>query len=61
MKRYDLMHQVNARGTFLVSKACIPHLKKAANPHVLMLSPPLDMSAEMVRAAMPPTPWPSTA
>ena len=44
MKRYDLMHQVNARGTFLTSKACIPHLKKAANPHVLMLSPPLDMS-----------------
>ncbi|MDQ2860595.1 MAG: NAD(P)-dependent oxidoreductase [Pseudomonadota bacterium] len=44
MKRYDLMQQVNARGTFLVSKACIPHLKAAANPHVLMLSPPLDMS-----------------
>lgn len=44
MKRYDLMNQVNARGTFLTSKACIPHLKKAANPHVLMLSPPLDMS-----------------
>ncbi|MFT4251103.1 MAG: NAD(P)-dependent oxidoreductase [Caulobacter sp.] len=44
MKRYDLMHQVNTRGTFLTSKACIPHLKKAANPHVLMLSPPLDMS-----------------
>jgi citronellol/citronellal dehydrogenase len=44
MKRYDLMHQVNARGTYLVSKACIPHLKQAANPHVLMLSPPLDMS-----------------
>ena len=60
MKRYDLMHQVNARGTFLVSKACIPHLKKAANPHVLMLSPPLDMKAEMVRAP-PPTPWRSTA
>lgn len=40
MKRYDLMHQVNARGTFLVSRACIPHLKRAANPHVLMLSPP---------------------
>ena len=34
------MHQVNARGTFLVTKACMPHLKKAANPHVLMLSPP---------------------
>ena len=44
MKRYDLMHQINTRGTFVTSKACIPHLKKAANPHVLMLSPPLDMS-----------------
>jgi len=44
MKLYDLMHQINARGTFLTSKACIPHLKRASNPHVLMLSPPLDMS-----------------
>jgi citronellol/citronellal dehydrogenase len=44
MKRYDLMHGINARGTFLVSKTCIPHLKKAANPHILMLSPPLDMA-----------------
>jgi citronellol/citronellal dehydrogenase len=44
MKRYDLMHQINARGTYLTSKACLPHLKQAANPHVLMLSPPLDMS-----------------
>ncbi len=44
MKRWDLMHSINARGTFLVSKTCIPHLKKSANPHVLMLSPPLDMS-----------------
>jgi citronellol/citronellal dehydrogenase len=44
MKRYDLMHQINTRGTFLTSKACIPHLKRAANPHVLMLSPPLDMA-----------------
>jgi citronellol/citronellal dehydrogenase len=44
MKRYDLMHQVNGRGTYMVSKACIPHLKQAANPHVLMLSPPLDLS-----------------
>lgn len=44
MKRWDLMHSINARGTFLVSKACIPYLKKSANPHVLMLSPPLDMS-----------------
>ena len=41
----DLMNQINARGTYLVSKTCIPHLKKAANPHILMLSPPLDMKA----------------
>jgi citronellol/citronellal dehydrogenase len=44
MKRYDLMHQINTRGTFMVSKYCIPHLKRAANPHILNLSPPLDMS-----------------
>lgn len=43
MKRYDLMHQINTRGTYVTSRACIPHLKRAANPHVLMLSPPLDM------------------
>ncbi|MGE0596532.1 MAG: SDR family oxidoreductase [Hyphomonadaceae bacterium] len=45
IRRYDLMHQVNARGTFVVTRACIPYLKQASNPHVLMLSPPLDMSA----------------
>jgi citronellol/citronellal dehydrogenase len=44
MKRYDLMHGINARGTFLVSRTCIPQLRKAANPHILMLSPPLDMA-----------------
>lgn len=43
MKRYDLMHQVNARGTFAVSQACLPHLLKAANPHILNLSPPLSL------------------
>jgi citronellol/citronellal dehydrogenase len=43
MKRYDLMHSINTRGTFLCSKLCVPHLKKAANPHVLNLSPPLNM------------------
>ncbi|WP_088344970.1 MULTISPECIES: NAD(P)-dependent oxidoreductase [Rhodomicrobium] len=43
MKRYDLMHQINTRGTFLTSKLCIPYLAKAENPHILMLSPPLDM------------------
>ncbi|MBS3650982.1 NAD(P)-dependent oxidoreductase [Pseudaminobacter sp. 19-2017] len=46
MKRYDLMQQINARGTFLVSKTCIPHLRKAENPHILTLSPPLDMKAK---------------
>ena len=43
MKRYDLMHQVNIRGTYLCSQACLPHLKKSSNPHVLNLSPPLSM------------------
>jgi citronellol/citronellal dehydrogenase len=43
MKRFDLMHQVNARGSFMVSKYAIAHLLKAQNPHILMLSPPLDM------------------
>ncbi|MBI3434690.1 MAG: NAD(P)-dependent oxidoreductase [Proteobacteria bacterium] len=43
MKRFDLMHQVNARGTFMVAKYAIAHLARAANPHILMNSPPLDM------------------
>ena len=46
MKRFDLMMGINTRGTFMVSKYCIPHLKKADNPHILMLSPPLDMKAK---------------
>jgi citronellol/citronellal dehydrogenase len=46
MKRYDLMHQINGRGTYLVSQKCIPHLAKAANPHVLNLSPPLDFDVK---------------
>jgi citronellol/citronellal dehydrogenase len=44
MKRYDLMHQVNARGTFACSQACIPHLARSPNPHILNLSPPLSLS-----------------
>jgi citronellol/citronellal dehydrogenase len=43
MKRFDLMHQINTRGTFMVSKYAIPHLERAKNPHILALSPPLDM------------------
>ena len=46
MRRFDLMHQVNARGSFMVSKYAIPHLERAANPHILMLSPPLDMKTK---------------
>lgn len=46
MKRFDLMHQINARGTYLVSKCALPFLIKAANPHILMLSPPLDMKTK---------------
>ncbi len=44
MKRYDLMHNINGRGTFVTSKACIPHLLKSDNPHILNISPPLDMN-----------------
>ncbi|EKO36058.1 oxidoreductase, short chain dehydrogenase/reductase family protein [SAR86 cluster bacterium SAR86E] len=43
MKRYDLMHQINGRGTYLVSKYCIPHLKNSNKAHILNLAPPLDM------------------
>jgi citronellol/citronellal dehydrogenase len=43
MSRFDLMHQVNARGTFLVSKTCLPWLLRAGNPHILVLAPPLNM------------------
>ena len=46
MKRYDLMNGVDARGTYLAGRSCIPHLKKSRNPHILTLSPPLDMSAK---------------
>ena len=46
MKRFDLMHQINARGTYLVSRCGLPHLVKAQNPHILMLSPPLDMKTK---------------
>lgn len=44
MRRFDLMHQINARGTYMVTKYCIPHLEKADNPHILAMSPPLDMN-----------------
>lgn len=43
-KRFDLMHDINVRGTYLVTKHCIPFLKKASNPHILTLSPPIDLN-----------------
>lgn len=46
MKRYDLMHQINTRGTFLCSKLCLPHLLKAENPHILNISPPLNVETK---------------
>jgi len=46
MKRFDLMHQINARGTFMVSKYAVPFLEKSTNPHILMMSPPLDMQTK---------------
>ena len=50
MKRYDLMQDINTRGTFVVSKTCIPHLRQAENPHVLTLSPPLLMDPKWFKA-----------
>jgi len=44
MKRFDLMHQINTRGTYLCSKLCLPHLARSANPHILMLAPPLNIT-----------------
>lgn len=46
MKRFDLMQQVNVRGTFACAQACLPHLMRAPNPHILMLSPPLSLKEE---------------
>jgi citronellol/citronellal dehydrogenase len=50
LKRYDLMQDINTRGTFVVSKAAIPHLKQAPNPHVLTLSPPLNLDPKWFAA-----------
>jgi len=52
MKRFDLMFDVNVRGTFLVSKTCIPHLLKSDNPHILNLSPPLDMDKKWFKQTL---------
>ena len=52
-KQFDLIHQINMRGTFLVSRACAPHLKRSANPHILSLSPPLDLRADWFAAHLP--------
>ena len=46
VKRYDLMYDINVRGTFFITKACLPFLKKSANPHILTLSPPLNLDSK---------------
>ncbi len=53
MKRFDLMHQINTRGTLLCSKLAIPYLKQSENPHILMLSPPLDMKEKWFKNHTP--------
>ena len=53
MRRYDLIQQINTRGTFVTSRACIPYLKRAANPHVLTLSPPLDLRPQWFADHLP--------
>jgi len=51
IKRYDLMQSINTRGTFVVSRACVPHLKRSANPHILTLSPPVRASPSAAACA----------
>ncbi|MEU6644424.1 NAD(P)-dependent oxidoreductase [Saccharomonospora sp. NPDC046836] len=50
VKRFDLMHEINVRGTFLLTRSCLPHLRASANPHVLTLSPPLNLSPRWLGA-----------
>ena len=52
MKRYDLMQDINTRGTFVLSKACIPHLKRSPNPHILTLSPPLNLDSRFIGTSL---------
>lgn len=49
VKRFDLMHDINVRGTFFVCKACIPHLKEGTNPHILTLSPPVNLDVKWLK------------
>jgi citronellol/citronellal dehydrogenase len=53
LKRFDLMQQINTRGTFACAQACIPHLRKAANPHILTLSPPLGLEPRFLGPHLP--------
>ncbi|WP_331715378.1 SDR family oxidoreductase [Tessaracoccus coleopterorum] len=59
-KKYDLMQDVNVRGTFMLSRAAVPALRESENPHILSLSPPVNL-ARGGWARTPATPWPSTA
>ena len=48
-KQFDLMHDINVRGTFFVSQACIPHLKKSSNAHIITLSPPINLATKWLK------------
>ena len=52
MKRYDLMQDINTRGTFVLGRACIPHLRRAPNPHILTLSPPLNLDTRFAGTSL---------
>jgi citronellol/citronellal dehydrogenase len=52
MKRYDLMQDINTRGTFLLSRTCIRHLRRSPNPHILTLSPPLNLSSRYIGTSL---------
>lgn len=53
MKRFDLMHQINLRGTVLAAKTCLPHLKSSSNPHILTLSPPPSLDPQWYKGTLP--------
>jgi citronellol/citronellal dehydrogenase len=52
MKRFDLMNQINARGTFMVTKYCLPYLIQAKNPHILVMAPPIDTDVKWFKRSL---------
>jgi len=52
MKRFDLMNQINARGTFMVTKYCLPYLLQATNPHILIMAPPINFNSKWLKQSL---------